>query len=72
MRKTQKNNKAEFSGISWSKRTKRWQAKKGLKGSQYHLGYYESIDDARIAIMEWEDEMVEAGLIIRLPPTLST
>lgn len=39
-------------GVSWCKRTGKWQAQIKVDKSPYHLGRYDSIDDAESAYLE--------------------
>lgn len=54
MRKINNNSLSGFRGISWVERIAKWQASIKYKSEMHHLGYFLSIADAQIAIMDWE------------------
>lgn len=42
----QKNNTSGHKGVTWHKKTKKWQARIFLQKKSYHLGYYDDIKEA--------------------------
>ena len=44
-----KTNTSGIKGVSWDKKTKKWRARIYIDGKEYGLGYYDNIDDAKIA-----------------------
>ena len=44
-----KDNTSNFKGISWHKRTNKWRARINIDGIEIHIGYYENLEDAKIA-----------------------
>ena len=43
------DNKSGFKGVSWYRRDSKWRAKIALKGKDYHIGYFETAEDAYAA-----------------------
>jgi hypothetical protein len=52
-----KNNTSGYRGVSWHSVKKRWEARIGLRGKFYHLGYFESIEDAIVARENAEEKL---------------
>ena len=48
-RKLSNNNTSNVKGISWNKKAKKWNAKIMIDGIRIHLGYYDNLEDAKIA-----------------------
>jgi hypothetical protein len=40
------DNKSGFKGVSWYSRDSKWKAAIGLRGKRYHLGYFNTAEDA--------------------------
>lgn len=51
------SNTSGFKGVSWDVRKKKWQAKINMNGKQFHLGRYETKEDAHKAYCEAADRM---------------
>jgi len=45
----QSNNTSGYKGISWQKRTSKWEAYIWIRGVKIHLGRFNSVDEAAIA-----------------------
>ena len=43
------DNTSGCKGISWNKKAKKWNAKITIDGIKIHLGYYDNLEDAKIA-----------------------
>jgi len=48
-KKISKSNTSGFTGVRWSKNEKKWKAQIRVNGKSRHLGYYNSIHDAKAA-----------------------
>lgn len=48
----QRNSKTGIRGVCWYKRHQKWQALVKVKQKRKHLGYFESLEDAEIAVKE--------------------
>lgn len=55
--KKYKNNTSGVKGVSFHKRFKKWNASIGINGSLKHIGYFNSIEDAKQAIEETRIEI---------------
>lgn len=45
--KLQKNNTSGVQGVSWHKKTGKWQVRISFKGKSYQLGYYDDLERAK-------------------------
>jgi hypothetical protein len=43
------NNTSGARGVSWNKRLSKWHAQTKFKGTRIHIGYFDSVDDAKAA-----------------------
>lgn len=50
-------NTSGVKGVSWSKRTKLWQAQICANSIRTHLGYYKTIQDAEVAVKKARTEL---------------
>ena len=48
--KRPRKNTSGLKGVCWCKRDKKWLARVQINGKQLHLGYFNNIDDAEVAI----------------------
>ena len=48
-RKLNSNNTSGIKGINWHKANKKWRAQIRIDGIKIHIGYYENLEDAKIA-----------------------
>lgn len=46
-------NTSGATGVTWHKAAGKWQAKGGLDGKRYHLGYFGELDEATAAVSEF-------------------
>jgi hypothetical protein len=51
-----KNNTSGVRGVSWDKERKKWEAKCTMNRKTIHLGRFESLDDACIALRSWREQ----------------
>lgn len=49
-KKTYKNNTSGIKGVSWFERDKNWRVRIQINGKNIHLGYFDTLDKAKIAI----------------------
>jgi len=47
--KTHATNKSGYKGVSWWEPTKKWKAQIGHKGKKYHIGLYQTKEEAKAA-----------------------
>jgi len=47
----QRGNPSGLRGVSWDKRRRKWRAEVGHNGQCYHVGRFESLDDAEAAVI---------------------
>lgn len=45
------NNKSGARGVCWDKRRNQWAAYVGSKGARHHLGRFDNLDDAKVAVI---------------------
>ena len=57
--KTRSDNTSGHKGVYWNKRQRKWHAQIHLRGKNYHLGYFENIQDAIDARKAAEEELFE-------------
>lgn len=50
-------------GVAWHKKSSRWRAYGHLSGKQYHIGYFDSTQDAEAAVTEWRREHMPYSLM---------
>ena len=48
-RRTQKNNKAGARGVCWAKEQRKWKSFIRNNGKRMHLGYFDNLEDAKMA-----------------------
>jgi hypothetical protein len=48
-RKLSSNNTSNVKGVSFNKKVKKWHARIRIDGIQIHIGYYDNLEDAKIA-----------------------
>ena len=48
-RKLSSRNTSNVKGVTWKKSHKKWQARIKIDGIQIHIGYYDNLEDAKIA-----------------------
>ena len=53
----QKNNSSGFRGVDWHKTNQKWRAKIKIKNQLYHLGYFDSIEDAAKAYQDASEKL---------------
>ena len=51
-----KNNSSGIKGVSWDKSRQKWQAKCMINKKTIHLGRFETLEDADLAIRSWRDQ----------------
>ena len=56
-RKLNSNNKTGVKGVCWSSQIQKYRAQITFKGKVYHLGFYESLDDAAKARKHAEENL---------------
>ena len=56
-RKVSKNNKSGVKGVSWSNQKQKWRARVLLDGKEVHVGFFNSIDDAKASIDAARNEL---------------
>ena len=56
-RKLRSDNTSGYTGVQWNKRKGKWHALITFKGKNYHLGYFDKIEDAAEARKEAEDRI---------------
>lgn len=54
-----KNNKTGVRGVYWNKREKKYHARIGFKRQEYHLGYFDTIEEAAIVRKRAEERIRE-------------
>lgn len=52
-------------GVAWHKKSSRWRAYGHLAGKQYHIGYFDSTQEAALAAIEWRREHMPYSLMDR-------
>jgi len=50
--KTHATNKSGYKGVSWWAPTKKWKAQIGHQGKKYHIGLYQTKEEAKVAYEE--------------------
>jgi hypothetical protein len=50
--KINKNNTSGVKGVSWHKKTKKWYVRVSIHRKSISIGYYDSLEDAKIAMIE--------------------
>jgi len=61
-KKPSKNNTSGIRGVCWYKPNKAWCARITFKGKNYHLGYFEKLEDAAAARSEAETRLYDSFL----------
>jgi len=56
-RKPNKNSSSKYKGVSWHKRDKRWRASIGCEREKYHLGSFDTEEEAALAYNEGAKKM---------------
>lgn len=56
-RKLQKNNTSGVCGVTWDKSTDKWMAHIAKNGTSKTIGYFEDIESAKNARLEFEEKM---------------
>jgi hypothetical protein len=49
-RKLNKNNSSGVKGVSWSKQKKKWRARVNLDGTDAHVGFFDSLQEAKESV----------------------
>jgi len=55
-RKTFANNKSGCKGVSWNKRSSKWQVSVGVNKKQKHIGYFDDFELAKLIALEARDK----------------
>lgn len=61
-RKVQKNNKSGIKGVCYDKSKKKYAAYIGFKGTQYKLGHFDNLEDAKKVRLEAEERLYKPFL----------
>jgi hypothetical protein len=56
-KRTYKNNSSGIKGVYWNQPSKKWLARIAKNGKRHHLGLFENLEDARIAVEKARKEM---------------
>jgi hypothetical protein len=51
-----KNNKSGFRGVSWYKATSKWRAKAVINKKPYHLGYFDTAEEANEVVVNFRKQ----------------
>lgn len=56
-RKKPKNNTSGVKGVYWNKQCKKWHARCTVNGINYHIGLFNDIEKAKVAVMRFREKM---------------
>lgn len=56
------NNKSGFTGVYWNKQKNKWHALVSFKARSKHLGFFDDVHEAAIAVKTFKDEYLDSML----------
>lgn len=58
-------NKSGHAGVFWSKKSKKWQAQISIKGQRFHVGLFDTLDEAVHRRLAMKSELMKANGIFQ-------
>mgnify|MGYP002394429318 FL=1 len=55
-RANQKGARSRYRGVHWDKQKRKWRAEHYLNGRRYHLGFFDSEDEAGAVAARWRKQ----------------
>lgn len=67
MRQKNSNNSTGFQGVTWREDKKKYHAKIGFNKHRYHLGYFNSPEQAALVYDQWAKKLHKSDAYLNFP-----